>query len=158
MNSIPETTFGKSLRLEREARQLTQTQLAVLAGTSQQNIAGMEAGRSLPKEAIFEKLVEVFGKHSSVAQLPPRGVIKLGYDTVERVSHASKVKPVKAAATLSAQAQELGELFDMLPPDRITRTKAYYSCTQTLLEALQERVPTPSETHDPVVTKEIPHA
>lgn len=134
MNEIPETTFGKSLRLEREARQLTQTQLATLVGTSQQNIAGMEAGRSLPKEAIFEKLVEVFGKHSSVAQLPPRGVIKMGYDTVERIAHTSKAKPAASSrATLSAKAQELGEVFDMLPPDRLVRESVYRECTGLIL-------------------------
>lgn len=143
MQNERETTFGSSLRLAREAKQLTQTQLANLVGTSQQNIAGMEAGRSLPKEAIYDKLCEVFGKHSDIAQLPPRGVIKLGYDTVEnarvkseRRHTVSEAAPEYKATALSPQARELAELFDMLPQDRLTRVAVHRECTGLLLAHL----------------------
>ncbi len=138
MNSSSETTFGKSLRLARESKKLTQTQLADIVGTSQQNIAGMEAGRSLPKQAIFDKLCEVFGQHSSVAQLPPRGVIRMGYDVVEDVMEKSRSTPQRTLSQppLSPQAQELAELFDMLPQDRLTRVAVHRQCTGLLLEHL----------------------
>lgn len=145
MNSSSETTFGKSLRLARESKKLTQTQLADLAGTSQQNIAGMEAGRSLPKQAIFDKLCEVFGQHSSVAQLPPRGVIRMGYDVVEDVMEKSRSIPLHTSSQqpLSPQAQELAELFDMLPQDKLTRVAVHRQCTGLLLEHLA-RASTPA--------------
>jgi transcriptional regulator with XRE-family HTH domain len=63
--------------------ELTQTQLADAVGTTQQNVAGWEKGKSLPKQATFDRLVEVFGEHSVVAALPPRGEILLAHSAID---------------------------------------------------------------------------
>lgn len=133
MNSTAETTFGKSLRLAREAKQLTQTQLAKIVGTSQQNIAGIEAGRSLPKDDLFDKLVEVFGRHSAVAQLPPRGVIKFGYDTVEDIRVKSAAVP---QTTPNGYCDKLTALFNRLPDDEVIQAMAFSQCAQVLFALL----------------------
>lgn len=84
------TTFGKALRAERERMGLTQKELADRVGTVQQSVGGWEAGRSLPRPEMFDKLVEVFGPHSPVAALPPRGQI------VQRAKYGpSPMRPFK---------------------------------------------------------------
>lgn len=77
MEEPTKTTFGKVLRAERKRLELTQQQLADRVGTNQQNIGGWEAGRTLPKQDAHDKLLEVFGKNSPLALLPPRGEIQL---------------------------------------------------------------------------------
>lgn len=75
MNEQAATTFGAALKSERERMGLTQTELATRISTSQQNIAGWEKGRALPRQELFEKLVAHFGKDSPLAALPPRGTL-----------------------------------------------------------------------------------
>lgn len=66
------TTFGKAVRSERKRLGLTQKQLADKLGTSQQNAGGWETAKSFPGHDLFEKLVDLFGRDSPVASMPPR--------------------------------------------------------------------------------------
>ena len=69
----------------------------------------------------------------------------------QRKAEEKPVAPPKPAGP-SFYGQQLSELFDELPDDKITRVRAYQACTQILLEALQPREPMPSETHARAVT------
>jgi transcriptional regulator with XRE-family HTH domain len=71
------TTFGKILREERKRKKMNQSQLAELVGTTQQNIGHWEGGRTLPKQASYDKLLDVFGTDSRLSYLPTRGEIRL---------------------------------------------------------------------------------
>lgn len=72
------TTYGAALRAERKAKGLSQFDLAKAAGTSQQNVGHWEAGRSMPRPELHDKLLAIFGEHSPLAALPPKGTINLG--------------------------------------------------------------------------------
>ena len=69
------TTFGKALKADREARKLTQQQVADAIGVKQQHVAGWESGKNLPRPESWEKLVDFFGQTSTIAFLPQRGEI-----------------------------------------------------------------------------------
>lgn len=84
MDEQGKTTFGKAVYSERKRMEMTQAQLAAAVGTTQQNVAGWEKGKSLPRDDTFQRLVDLFGPHSPVAALPPRGEIRLALDTVAR--------------------------------------------------------------------------
>ena len=75
-------TFAEALRTERRRMDLTQEELAVRLETSQQNVAAWEAGKSLPRPELQKALVEVFGPHSAIAALPPRGQIPRGVSSL----------------------------------------------------------------------------
>ena len=105
MQDRSSTTFAKAVRAERKRLQMTQDQLAVAVGTTQQNVAGWEAGKSLPRPETFDRLVETFGPHSVVAALPPRGEIQMAYQLIEDVMVKSKGEEAVGPLTLVAQAQ-----------------------------------------------------
>ena len=88
-NTPAKTTYGKAVRAERKLRELTQEQLAKAVGTSQQNIGGIEAGRSLPRPDLHDKLVQFFGKHSPIAALPPRDEILLAANAIANAQASS---------------------------------------------------------------------
>ena len=66
-------SFHDALFAERERVGLTQTQLANALGTSQQNVASWESGRSVPRARTLARLVEYFGPNSPIARLAPKG-------------------------------------------------------------------------------------
>lgn len=66
------TTFGKVLRQLRRDKELTQAQLAEKVGTSQQNIQGIEAGKSAPGNEIYERMLDFFGHDSLLSSVPPK--------------------------------------------------------------------------------------
>ena len=104
------TTFGKLLRQERKRKELNQTQLAELVGTTQQNIGNWEAGRNLPKQDAFDKLIEVFGKDSALALLPPKGEIRLEGKAVSSAN--TKAELVTAPSRVDLTHTQTGEKLD----------------------------------------------
>lgn len=64
-------TFGDVLRRDRERKELSQDALAKLLGVSQQAVANWESGASLPAKHRREKLYEVLGRDSLIAQFRP---------------------------------------------------------------------------------------
>lgn len=54
-------SFGRRLRKERRARDITQHALAVLAGTQAPTISRLEAGRMLPGALILRRLCTALG-------------------------------------------------------------------------------------------------
>lgn len=98
------STFAKALRMERERLGLTQKELADKLGCAQQNVAGMENDKSLPKPDLHDKMIEVFGPNSPVAALPPRRDIA---DLMARVS-APKLEAhhIQPSAVMWSRSQE----------------------------------------------------
>jgi DNA-binding XRE family transcriptional regulator len=155
---MTQTTFAKALRAERRRMELTQGELADKIGTSQQNVAAWEASKSLPRPELHEELVKVFGKHSVIAALPPRGEIP-GGDEILRANQAiytadlsaRNATPAQPAATpLSAFATAIGVLFDALPEDQVVRATVFSDVTTTILKA--GRAPEPVEAPAPAPT------
>jgi DNA-binding XRE family transcriptional regulator len=107
------STFAKALRMERERLGLTQKELAEKLGCAQQNIAGMENDKSLPKQDLHDKMIEVFGQHSPVAALPPRRDIA---ELMERVSSPmySSREPQTTEAAEPEHWREI-EFVELLP-------------------------------------------
>jgi transcriptional regulator with XRE-family HTH domain len=124
------TTFGKVLRQERNRKGMNQTQLGELVGTTQQNIGHWEAGRTMPKQESYEKLLEIFGDDSPLSYLPPRDEIRLEAKAIAQASskavldvkpstaalYPPEVKFATAATAASRRANLLSSLEDDLPP------------------------------------------
>ncbi len=158
---MTQTTFAKALRAERRRMELTQGELADKIGTSQQNVAAWEASKSLPRPELHDALVGVFGKHSVIAALPPRGEIP-GGDEILRANqaiytadlsarNATAAPPAQpAAAPLSAFATAIGVLFDALPEDQVARATVFSDVTTTILKA--GRAPGPVAEQAPAPT------
>jgi transcriptional regulator with XRE-family HTH domain len=94
------TTYGKALKAERQRLDLTQAKLAEMAGTTQQNIQGIEAGRSIPGTDIHDKLVEIFGRHTPLVNTARRGDIVLAADAIANAKATSvlfseRVQPLR---------------------------------------------------------------
>lgn len=85
--------FGRALRLERKRLGLTQTEVADRIGTSQQNVAGWEAGRAMPRQEMMAKVLQFFGQKSSLAQLPDRELLP---STLRLMQALANVKPAPA--------------------------------------------------------------
>ncbi len=117
-------TFAKAVRAERKRLCMTQDQLALAVGTTQQNVAGWEASKSLPRPDIFDNLVEVFGPDSVVAGLPPRGQIQL-------TNQATEVTPPASSAFMQA----INILYEALPQDPVLRATVFNKVCNVILEA-----------------------
>ncbi|MEH0984470.1 helix-turn-helix domain-containing protein [Micromonospora sp. CPCC 205556] len=64
------TVLGTVVRREREARQLTQRELARLAGVSQAMVARVESGDRSPSVELLEQLLDAMGAQLTVAVEP----------------------------------------------------------------------------------------
>jgi len=95
------STFARALRMERERLGLTQKELAEKLGCAQQNIAGMENDKSLPKPDLHDKMVEIFGQTSPIAALPPRR------DIVELMARVSSPMFSRQQETLPESSEPL---------------------------------------------------
>lgn len=110
-NSPAESTFAKALRSERKRMGLTQARLAEVLGTSQQNIAGMEKGLSLPRPDLHERMVDIFGNTSVIAALPPRRDLLLATEAI------SKASATASLATFQRQQENLNTTDDPVKPE-----------------------------------------
>lgn len=143
MSSI---NFSKAVKAERLRLELTQTQLAELVGTTQQNVAGWERGKSLPKHPTWEKLCEVFGKHSIINNLPPKGEIPGGTEillanqVIDRAQtnaiHALPAPSPCAMMPADPHVVMLSELFSKLPDDPMVRAMALGECAKCIQGAI----------------------
>lgn len=148
------TTFAKAIKLERNRLELTQTQLADAVGTTQQNVAGWERGKSLPKTPTWERLVELFGKDSIIAALPPRGEIPGGNEimysnrailTAQTQAEYSHLKalpqptPAPAQAPCEPHVAMLAAMFATLPDDPMVRALALGECARCIRNALENK-------------------
>lgn len=147
---MTQTTFAKALRAERQRLELTQTQLADKIGTSQQNVAAWEAGKSLPRPEVFDALVEVVGRHSVIAALPPRGEIPGGTELLDANVAIYNAELSARNAVPSSFAQALVILFDALPDDPVTRATVFSHATTVILNA--GRAPAPPPEPEPAQT------
>ena len=161
MEAKKSTTFAKAVKLERLRLELTQTQLADAVGTTQQNVAGWESSKSLPKTPTWERLVELFGKNSPVAALPPRGEIP-GGDEIMRANRAiltaqtqaeystakTPAPPAAALAVCEPHVALLSALFSKLPEDPVVRALALGECAKVIQDAIavQPRIESSQET------------
>lgn len=120
------TTFGKVLRQERNRKGMNQTQLGELVGTTQQNIGHWEAGRTMPKQESYEKLLEIFGADSPLSYLPPRDEIRLEARAIAQASSKAvlDVKP-------STAAQYPPEVKFASPSDAMSRRKNLMATLET---------------------------
>ena len=148
------TTFAKAVKLERNRLELTQTQLADAVGTTQQNVAGWERGKSLPKTPTWERLVELFGKDSIIAALPPRGEIPGGNEimhsnrailTAQTKAEFSHIKslpqptPAPTAPCDDPHVALFATLFDKLPCDPMVRAMALGECAKCIQDVLSKQ-------------------
>ena len=65
-----EVDVGGWLRGLRERHQLTQAQLAYRAGTSQQAISAIEAGRTSPSARLLDRLAAACGERLVISSVP----------------------------------------------------------------------------------------
>lgn len=108
--SYTPTTVGKVLRAERERLNLTQKELGDKVGTSQQNIGGIEKGKSTPSDDLLDKLIELFGPGSPIAYTARRGEVRPPAVPEERVSYSRKTDgPAQEKAPAYWQRQ-MGEI------------------------------------------------
>ena len=160
MNSLENRNFARVLRAERNRLKMTQTQLAEAIGTSQQNVGGMERGLSLPRPELFDKMVEVFGKHSPVANLPPRRDVLIpgaSAEVIERArvlsfdkkpevpAPASEAAPASSPAAPHAYEGERFAYWLGKIEDRDLRERARDAAMQILYSAHDGQWPTPLE-------------
>lgn len=66
------TTFGETLRIDRERLKMSQEQLAKLLDVSQQAVANWEAGTAQPRRERRARLLQILGPNSELARNPPR--------------------------------------------------------------------------------------
>ncbi len=66
------STFGATLKRDRERLGISQDELAKRVGVSQQAVANWESGDSHPRKDRRERLLEVLGPNSELATNPPR--------------------------------------------------------------------------------------
>ena len=66
------TTFGETLRADRERLKMSQEQLAKLLDVSQQAVANWEAGTAQPRRERRARLLQILGPSSELAKNPPR--------------------------------------------------------------------------------------
>lgn len=66
------TTFGETLRADRERLKMSQEQLAKLLNVSQQAVANWEAGTAQPRRERRARLLQILGPQSELAKNPPR--------------------------------------------------------------------------------------
>jgi len=92
--STANSTFAKALRSERKRMELTQAQLADRIGTSQQNIAGMEKGLSLPRPDLHDRMVDLFGSDSVIAALPPKRDLLLATEAIGKASATAALETI----------------------------------------------------------------
>lgn len=93
--------FPEALRLSRKLKDLSQGDVGVAVGASQQTVAGWERGRSMPRRAVYAKLVELFGADSLVATFPPKDEDLLP-EVLERTAGYAKLDPVHLKTPLKA--------------------------------------------------------
>lgn len=66
------STFGATLRTDRERLKMSQDQLADLLGVSQQAVANWEAGVSMPRRERRARLLQILGPGAELTKNPPR--------------------------------------------------------------------------------------
>lgn len=149
------TTYGAVLRAERKARGWNQSELAEKIGTSQQNVGHWEAGRTVPRIALHEKLLVLFGQDSPLAALPPRGSINLGatanwsrrYRDMLEQQYLADIRESSGLPEIDAEAVARAGL---QVPDRIATGRALIRLTAAKLSeshAVQSDVTAPGFKH-----------
>ena len=113
----------------------------------------MWKGRGHPPERWLNRLVEILGPNSAIAQAVARG--DLGEHFTPTNEHTKSVAEAKSVisyarrglaphpAQLSDQAKNLAVLFDMLPNDPITRAIAYNKLSEILIRELRPAAEAP---------------
>ncbi|NMM13871.1 MAG: helix-turn-helix transcriptional regulator [Rhodoferax sp.] len=98
--NLPTVTFGYALNAERKRLGITQGQLAERTNTTQQNVAGLESDKSLPRPELFSKIIEVFGRDSILATLPSTRRILMIAPEINHVksSQELQLRPIQQAA------------------------------------------------------------
>jgi len=66
------STFGETLKLDRERLKMSQDQLASMLGVSQQAVANWEAGASHPRRERRARLLQILGPGAELVRNPPR--------------------------------------------------------------------------------------
>lgn len=66
------STFGATLRTDRERLKMSQDQLADMLGVSQQAVANWEAGVSMPRRERRARLLQILGPGAELTRNPPR--------------------------------------------------------------------------------------
>jgi transcriptional regulator with XRE-family HTH domain len=65
-------TFGEVLKRDRKRLAMTQEEFGKLLHVSQQTVANWENGQSYPRQSRRQKIMEVLGSQSELANNPPR--------------------------------------------------------------------------------------
>jgi DNA-binding XRE family transcriptional regulator len=150
-NLMENNNFARVLRAERKRLQLTQVQLAQAIGTSQQNIGGMERGLSLPRPELHDKMVELFGQHSPVANLPPRRDVLIPGPSAEVIRRASqplpsdrKPEPIESVGPHAYEGERFAYWLGKIE-NRDIRDRARDAAMQILYSAHDGMWPSPPE-------------
>jgi DNA-binding XRE family transcriptional regulator len=138
------TTYGKALKAERIRKELTQRQLADATGTTQQNIGGIEKGKSVPRPELHLAFLDLFGPHSPLNNASPRGaIIQIATrDAISNMRRATDntgaVPAAKAPTEYSEMADELARMFDNIPTAAHMRAKLFSQITNMLTRTVRQ--------------------
>lgn len=126
--------YGSRIRALRTARNLTQKNLALLSGISQQHLSHLEQGRGGVELATLCKILDALGHELSFVPRPPTPAAALAARSRQWDSVASWQAARKRRPPVSASLTQAGALADFFLSRHATRP------TQTELRGHAERV------------------
>lgn len=142
-------TVGEQAKEFRLAKGWNTTRMAKEVKTSRQNIEHLEARGDITPHYI-SGLAKAMGL--SVDAL-------LGHANTAHITAPMPTLQASGGPTvLSPMANALGQLFDMLPQDAVTRTRAYNRATEAILRVLQGIEDQPTHTPAPSDPAQTPPA
>jgi len=121
--STSETTFARALRSERIRVGLTQAQLSNKIETSQQNVAAMEKGLSLPRHDLYERMVAFFGNTSVIAALPPKRDLLMATEAIGKASASSSAPMFQRRQESLSEEEEVRPVIPEMRTPRLRRER-----------------------------------
>lgn len=122
------STFGETLRRDRERLDMTQEQFGKLLGVSQQTVANWETGQAHPRQSRRQQILEVLGPESELARNPPRTdfipaearPVSFAYADGRLATPQPPPRPIQSGPGYLQQSREqtkqlLAELGELLP-------------------------------------------
>jgi transcriptional regulator with XRE-family HTH domain len=123
------SSIAQRLLEAREKRDLSQAQVALLAGVSQGTIGNIEAGIRKSKGSLHS-IAKALGVNLEW--------LMNGEGEMLASEHEIRIERPSEETPLSVSAIELGRMLDLIPVhDRLKRAKAYHAASAAILDILE---------------------